>query len=113
MPEAATSKKLPKLPSIPKTLSTEEKDEENGPLLADGFEKAFIGYITQFNTTLACYDHEQCIEILVQRDGMTQEEAVEYMSFNVTGAWVGKYTPAFFFKTSLREFKRQCKEGYF
>jgi hypothetical protein len=28
-------------------------------------------------------------------DGMSQEEAEEYFSFNVEGAWVGENTPLF------------------
>lgn len=63
--------------------------------LADGFEDALIGYTQQFSKTVALYDREHCIQILVQRDGMTVEEAEEFFEFNVTGAWVGESTPAF------------------
>jgi len=66
-------------------------------LLADGFEKALVGYVQQFNTTLALYDYDKCVAILVTRDKMSDEEAQEYMAFNVTGAYVGKNTPAFAF----------------
>ena len=45
---------------------------------------------------LAVYDRQKCIEILMERDGMTDEEAVEYFDYNVTGAWVGENTPIFF-----------------
>jgi hypothetical protein len=41
------------------------------------------------------YDLNKCIEVLVDRDGMSQEEAVEYMDFNVLGAYVGEETPIF------------------
>ena len=83
---------------------------DEGPLLADGFEKAFMGYVTQFNTTLACYNYDKCIQIMVKRNGMTEEEAFEYMEFNVTGAFVGKYTPCFFHKISLKQFDDMCRE---
>lgn len=83
----------------------EEKDEEAGVLLADGFEKAFVGYVTQFNTMLACYDYDKCVKVLMKRDKMTDEEAIEYMEFNVTGAWVGKYTPCFLHKMKLKDFR--------
>jgi len=69
--------------------------EENVALGADGFEAALIGYGTQFSTDLAIYDYEKCIIILIKRDGMTDEEAREYMEYNVCGAWVGKNTPIF------------------
>ena len=31
----------------------------------------------------------------MERDGMTREEAIEWMEFNVVGAWVGETTPIF------------------
>ena len=64
-------------------------------LFADGFEKALIGLGYQFNTQLAVYDWDKCVEILVDRDKISREEAVEWMDFNVTGAWVGRSTPVF------------------
>jgi hypothetical protein len=62
-------------------------------LLADGFEEAFIGVAYQFDKALALFDREKCIEIL-ERD-MSREEAEEYFEFNVAGAYIGPYTPAF------------------
>jgi len=31
----------------------------------------------------------------MDRDGMSEEDAVEFMDFNVLQAWIGPYTPAF------------------
>jgi len=62
-------------------------------LLADGFEKALIGYGRQFNKELAVYDRAKCIEILARN--MPEEEAEEYFEFNVVGAYVGESTPVF------------------
>jgi hypothetical protein len=99
------------MPKIPKTCpSSKHPLEDDGPLLADGFEKAFMGYVEQFNTTLACYDYDKCIEIMVKRDGMAEDEALEYMSYNVTGSWMGKYTPVFFHKMKLKEFNEMCDD---
>jgi len=65
-------------------------------LLADGFEEAFIGMCTRFGMEpVAAYDRDKCLEVLVQRAGMSYEEAVEYFDFNVIGAWVGDQTPVF------------------
>jgi hypothetical protein len=64
-------------------------------LLADGYEDALIGTATQFNTTVALYDRDICIRILMERDGMSQEEAEDFFTFNVIGAWVGPMTPIF------------------
>lgn len=40
------------------------------------------------------YDADQIVKALV-RDGMSDEEALEYMDFNITGAYVGERTPLF------------------
>lgn len=74
--------------------------DENVALGADGFEDALIGYGTQFNKDLAIYDYEKCIIILIKRDGMTDEEAREYMEYNVCGAYMGNNTPVFLRETS-------------
>ena len=81
-------------------MNIEEKKDyiaQHNPeaLLADGLEDALIGVGQQFNKTLAVYDRQKCIEILMKQ-GMSDEEAVEYFEYNVTGAWVGKNTPIFF-----------------
>ena len=65
-------------------------------LLADGFEDAFMGVVESFGTApKACYNLEECLDILTVRDGMTHCEALEYLNFNVTQAYVGEHTPAF------------------
>lgn len=74
-------------------ISLINDDEE--VLLADGFEDAFVGVARQFNKPMAIYDRRLCIEILMNRDGMSEDEAEEFFSFNVEGAWVGDNTPAF------------------
>ena len=66
-------------------------------LIADGFEDAFVGVAFQCNNAIPIFDYEKCLQIL-EDDGMSVEDAEEYLSFNVTGAWVGKNTPAYLFK---------------
>ena len=65
-------------------------------LLADGFECAFLGVVESFGIKpRALYDRDACVDILIERDGMEYDEALEYFSFNVEQAYVGEYTPAF------------------
>ena len=80
-----------------------QNDDGDGMIFANGFEDALVGYVTKFNQVLACYDYEECVKILIKRDGMTREEAVDYIEFNVTGAWVGDSTPCFLHKCSIGE----------
>jgi hypothetical protein len=65
-------------------------------LTADGFDGAIMGYGTHFNSDVVIYDYDKCVGILRKRDGMTDEEAREYMEYNVCGAWMGESTPVFY-----------------
>ena len=60
-------------------------------LLADGFDDALIG-VTSKN--LAVYDINKCIKVLM-KDGMDEEEALDYFYFNVEGSYVGEKTPIY------------------
>ena len=65
-------------------------------LLADGFEDAFMGIVESNGShPKALYDEDICVDTLMERDDMSYEEAVEFFQFNVAGAYVGEYTPAF------------------
>jgi len=65
-------------------------------LLADGLEAALVGYtVNHHHPTVAVYDIEKCIDVLVERDGMTPEEADEFLSFNTLGAYVGENGPLY------------------
>ncbi len=79
---------------------------EDFSILADGFEDAFVGCICRVNEPpIAIYDHDKAVQILRERDGMNYDEALEFMMFNVAGAWVGKGTPGFLHKMSLEMFE--------
>ena len=63
-------------------------------LFADEFDGALVGYARRSGQpTLAVYDYELAVEILKEHDSMTHEDAVEWMEFNVVGAWMGEHTP--------------------
>lgn len=65
-------------------------------LTADGFEDALIGYCERCGISpVALYDYDKCISILMTRDGMAEEDAIEYFEFNSLGAHVGPHTPMF------------------
>ena len=64
-------------------------------ILADGFELAFLGCGYSYSGSYAIYNLGTCIEILMQRDGMSFDEAEEYIEYNVLGAFVGDKMPVF------------------
>lgn len=64
-------------------------------LLADGFDAAILGVAEGLGRPrCVVYDRDACVQILIAK-GMTAEEAEEFFSFNVEGAWVGEHTPLF------------------
>jgi len=65
-------------------------------LMADGLEAACIGYtVNHHHAHVAAYDIAKCIDVLVERDGMTSAEADEFLSFNTLDAYVGENGPIY------------------
>ena len=68
-------------------------------LLADGFEDAFVGVSLDWGPPKAVYFYDKCVDILIERDKMSYEAAVEFIEYNVVAAYVGKQTPLFIRET--------------
>jgi hypothetical protein len=88
--------------AVAKVASAREALSEENPdaLWADGFEAAYIGQAHRCGQpTLAAFSVKKCLQILMERDGMTYEEADEFFEFNVSGAWVGAGTPIWIYDT--------------
>ncbi|QDP49953.1 MAG: hypothetical protein Tp1123DCM257201_30 [Prokaryotic dsDNA virus sp.] len=64
-------------------------------LYADGLDYALIGHTMNGGTIKAVYDYWRCVEWFAHTGPMTRVAAVEYVDFNVTGAFVGPQTPIF------------------
>ena len=65
-------------------------------LLADGFDEAILGIAEGMGRSAAVlYDYRKCVQILMERDGMEEDEAQEFMDVNVVGAYIGQHTPVF------------------
>tara|TARA_Y100001938_G_scaffold52558_1_gene73541 strand:+ start:28 stop:282 length:255 start_codon:yes stop_codon:yes gene_type:complete len=62
-------------------------------LFADGFDDAVIGVDTYGRVV---YDYDKCVDILMEEDDdLEYIDAIEHMDYNVTGAYVGEFTPLF------------------
>ena len=59
-------------------------------LKADGLDDAIIG--VDEKSMVLIYSVSKCIDILAEKIGSV-EEAIEYFSFNVSGAYMGEKTP--------------------
>lgn len=68
-------------------------DPEDGCILFDGFEDAFISIGYRGSQCVAIYDESRCVSILMDRDGMDVYEAQEFIDFNVAGSYLGDHTP--------------------
>lgn len=61
----------------------------------DGYDDCILGICERFGQEpIIAYDKSKVIQKL-QKDGMTEEEALEYFDYNQLGAYVGESTPCF------------------
>ena len=59
-----------------------------------GLDSALIGIGTQCGqVAIAIYSRELIIDAIVERDGMTREEAVEFVEYNIDQTYLGERTP--------------------
>jgi hypothetical protein len=61
----------------------------------DGFNGAILYIGRRFNDEVVVYDYDKCIEILERRDGMDTDDAIEWIEYNMVGAYLGETTPIF------------------
>ena len=74
-----------------------ETISEHNPeaLFADGFDDSLMGYSSDGKVI---YSVNQIVSTLVNRDGMTPDEAIDYFNFNIECAYVGEYTPIYMYE---------------
>ena len=62
-------------------------------LLFHGYDAAIIGTTNSWTAvTKVIYDGEKLVEMLLEC-GMTDDEAMEYIAYNMDGAYMGEGTP--------------------
>lgn len=67
-------------------------------LKIDGFDSALVGIASVWKdggerVDTLIYDGEKIVTILCEQSGMSYDEALEYISFNIEDAYVGENTP--------------------
>ena len=76
--------------------ATEYSDEA---LFADGFDDAIIGMAERCSCpVLVVYDAERCIQLLMERQSLTYDDALEHFRYNTLGAAVGECAPLFLWR---------------
>ncbi len=76
------------------------------PLAADRLDEALIGLGTQGDRMLRVYDLAAVRRVLVAQ-GCAEDEVDEYISFNITSAWVGPGTPVFVERMTIEEVRER------
>jgi hypothetical protein len=79
-------------------------------LKADGFDEAIMGYAGRCGMNdVLLYSTNKIIQILMERDGMTDEEAIEFFEFNIKGAYMGEGTPLYYddLHENTRDYRRE------
>ena len=65
-------------------------------ITADGLDKAIVGTVSSFGRKeTVLYSIKKILEIMMERDGMTEEEALEFFEFNIIGSYNGEGMPSF------------------
>lgn len=67
----------------------------NKTLLADGFDDAIIGVSHTEVVPRIVYSVQLMVNILCNRDKMSEDEAIEFLYFNVFEAYLGEGTPIY------------------
>ena len=74
--------------------------ENPDAILYDNMDDALIGIYRgdlarqdMQESSIAVYSYVKFIEIYIKRDGMSEEEAVEFYDFNVAGGYIGEHQP--------------------
>jgi len=82
-------------------------------LKADGFDEAVIGtglkWAESGSVDVLVYDANKCVEILMVRDDMEYDDAVEYLEFNTIGSYMGETTPIFTWRQTFEEIEEHLK----
>jgi len=64
-------------------------------LFMEGLDDAIVGLCeVHGQPPRVAYSVDAILEILKTRDGMSEEDAMDWYDFNIAGSYVGPYTPA-------------------
>lgn len=84
-------------------------ESTNNTFLADGFEDAVIGVFVDGDTPRVVYSKALMETILINRDGMSMEDAIEYLEYNVYSTYLGEGTPIYIEKLGYSEVMEYIK----
>lgn len=88
-------------------LASLDAEENDGKFLTiDGHDDAWLGTCDTWDNgarvTRGIYDAALIVDSLV-KEGMPEEEALEYIEFNIEGGYVGPHTPILLWRSDINE----------
>jgi hypothetical protein len=88
-------------------------------LKIDGFDGALIGISTVWQRVAdgsakrvdtLIYDGDVIVTILMHQSGMSEEEAIEYISYRIEGVYVGENTPVIVWPCTMKSITDMADE---
>jgi hypothetical protein len=74
-----------------------KEKELNNIVTLSGFDEALVGFARRESLIVSVYDGDAIASLLVERDKMTIEQAVDYIADNILSVWAGEVTPIVYF----------------
>ena len=73
------------------------KEFAEGAIILDGLDEAIMGIAEEFgNGYRIVYSKSKIFGILMNRDGMTEEESIEFYEYNILGLYASPQNAIFF-----------------
>lgn len=66
-----------------------------GAIILDGLDDAIVGIVEDFHGSRLLYSKSKILQILQERDLMTEEESEEFYDFNIKGLYAGEQNAIF------------------
>jgi hypothetical protein len=64
-----------------------------GAVVFDGCDEAIVGYASRINLEpVVVYSYQLLVGAFIKQ-GMTEDEAIDWVDYNIVGSWVGERTP--------------------
>lgn len=74
----------------PENVIKKLEKENPDAITWDDCDAALVG--TKGDPPIAVYSHDKLVEVFMDQ-GMSYEDALDWVSFNIEGAYVGEFTP--------------------
>jgi hypothetical protein len=71
--------------------------------MSDGKTHIAVGIESNRDVSRIVYDIDLMVGILCEREGLNEDEAIEYISFNVIGAYIGEGSPIYIHRMNAEE----------